>query len=220
MRNSARLALPNTAIRVLSAYLERLDLQEFARSLRMIAWPTIANIKAVSGCSHASVIYARRDLVAAGMATKLRGSVHDQTGVYEFHAEPLQAIRSGAELHLRRRVLDESVERPAIIGPLLRAIGPRDDRHLVEGLVGAVRQIGRPILGTFAIAGGLAHGILVVSIERHPIGGADDLALARLGSHEDIGIGGLGRGRLDRITAGAGWGRRRCLRNGLRLLLH
>jgi hypothetical protein len=100
MRNAARLALPNTAIRVLSVYLDRLDFHEFARSLRMIAFPTIASIKAVSGCSHSSIIYARRDLCSAGIATKLRGSVHDQTGVYEFHAEPLQAIRRGADLHL------------------------------------------------------------------------------------------------------------------------
>ena len=100
MRNSARLALPNTAIRVLSVYLDRLDLVEFARSMRMIGWPTIAAIKSATGCSHSSVIYARQDLVAAGMATKLRGSVHDQVGVYEFHGEPLQAVRRGAELNL------------------------------------------------------------------------------------------------------------------------
>lgn len=81
MRNAARLALPNSAIRTLAVMLDRIDCLEFARSLRMIAWPTIASIKAASGLSHASIVWARQDLCSAGMAARLRGSVHDQTGL-------------------------------------------------------------------------------------------------------------------------------------------
>jgi hypothetical protein len=100
LRNAARLALPNTALRTLSVMLDRIDFQEFIRSARLIAWPTIAAIKAATGVSHASVVYARQDLCSVGIMTKLRGSVHDQVGVYEMHGEPLQAIRRGGELHL------------------------------------------------------------------------------------------------------------------------
>src|SRR5262249_49366478 len=67
-------------------------------------------------------------------------------------------------------VVDEGVEGLAIVRPLQRAVLALDDGQVADRLVLRRRLRRRPVLGAFAVAVGLALGVLVVGIERHALG--------------------------------------------------
>src|ERR1700761_5060129 len=64
-------------------------------------------------------------------------------------------------------VLGEGVERLALVGPLLGAVITGDDGVAAIGLVAGLGLEHRPVGGAWSVAGGLAFGILVESIEAH-----------------------------------------------------
>src|SRR5690348_7992256 len=76
----------------------------------------------------------------------------------------------------RLLVLDEGVERLAIIGPLHRSVVSLDDGQIADRLGISSRFHGRPIFGTFTVAVGFSRTVLVVSVEGHAVGICQHLA--------------------------------------------
>src|SRR5580765_4029068 len=66
-------------------------------------------------------------------------------------------------------VVRNRVERFAVVGPLHLAVVALDDREPADWLGIAGPEHRRPVLGAFAAAVGLAHGVLVIGIERHAL---------------------------------------------------
>src|SRR5262245_23459504 len=65
------------------------------------------------------------------------------------------------------RILYPGVERLALVSPLQRLVIALDDRVAVARLRTALSLERRPVSGARSVAGGLAVGVLVESVERH-----------------------------------------------------
>src|SRR5690606_15334355 len=79
-------------------------------------------------------------------------------------------------------VLDPELERHALEGPHLAAVGAVDDGEVTLRLGAGIGHQRRPVLGALVVAVGHAGSVLVVGVESHAVGVGQHFLAADLGA--------------------------------------